>query len=135
MGPESDEFAPDAAGGTEHHDDGIDGLQRRDRLPQQTERAGRIEQIDGRMIPGVTEEAGADRTAAVYFFRFKVRDGRALRHRPEARNRSGGQEHRFGQRGLARSPVGNDGHISERPRTWLVHGALLGQAEGGVALR
>jgi hypothetical protein len=72
-------------------------LQGRDRLAKQTERAGRIEQINGGVIPGTAEKTGADGTAVMDFFWLKIRGGRALHHRTESRYAAGGQEDRFGQ--------------------------------------
>ena len=58
--PDSDKLASNPRGGAYHQDHGIYCSQGHDRLSKQVQRPGRIDEIDRSVIPGTTEETGAD---------------------------------------------------------------------------
>ena len=68
-----------------------------DRFAEQTERPGRVKEINRGLVPGTAEKARADGTAVLDFFGLEIRYRRPLHHRTKRRDDAGRQEDRFGQ--------------------------------------
>ena len=74
---------------------------------------GRVEQVDLDAVGGEGREGHVDRDVALLLFGIGVEDARAVVDFAEARRRADGVEDGLDEARLARSPVADDGHVSD----------------------
>ena len=111
---------PQTLGGDLHAHHGVDHEDRRLTDPQGAQGVGdegrltgRVDQVDLDVAPLEGGQRRRDRHPARLLVLVGVRDGRAVGHRAQPRGRSGLEEQRLVQRGLAAPPVADERHVAD----------------------
>ncbi len=102
------------AGGRVHQDDrGVRDAERGVLVAGEVREPGRVEQVDLDAVGGEGREGHVDRDVPLLLFGIGVEDARAVVDLAEARRRAHGMEDGLDEARLARSPVADDGHVSD----------------------
>ncbi len=102
----------DAGLRADDHRRGLHGIERADRLTEKIGKSGRIDQVDTRVLRIEMHDRCAQRMLPRFFERVEIAHCRATLDGTRFLDRTGREQQRFGQRGLARSAL-----TDERNRT------------------
>ena len=96
----------------QHEDRGVRGRQRAVDVADEVGKAGRVQEVDLVAGPFELGQPEADRDLALDLVLRIVEQGVAVRDPAETRGRLGGEQHGFGEAGLAHAVVGNESNVT-----------------------
>ena len=107
-----------------HHRRRLHGVERTDRLPDEIGEAGRVDQVDARVLRVEVQNRRAQRVLPRLLQRIEIADRRAALDRAGLLDGAGREQQRLGERGLAGSPLAD-----KRDRTDVARGVVRHSAD------
>ena len=107
--------------GGDDDQDGVDSADRTAEIADEISIAGRVEHVDLDVSPLHRREREGDADALADLLLVVVRDGVAVLDPSHTRERAGGEQHRFDQRGLAGASVADEEDVADVGRVVGVH--------------
>ena len=104
----------DAGGGADDDGRGLDGLERGQRLADELERPGRVEQLDADAVVQAVDDGGVERMLDALLERIVVADGRAAFDAAGGLDGAGAQQQGLGEGGLPGGRGAHQCHVADR---------------------